>query len=276
VVHLSDEPRTYGWAGLPEEAKRLEAQAAAMNPILERELDILSLSPKMKILDAGCGTGAVTRKIAQIVSPGEVVGFDMDALFLETARKLAEIENINNARFELGNIDDIPYNDGYFDKAYCRLVLMHVNDPVKSVRELARVTRHGGLVAVSDNDDGVIISFPHAPKFQELWSRYGQRAREKGENRYIGRELFSIFSEAGLSSIQVYPFPLYATMENPVLLRGIVSVPMDVIGISKDAMVEEGWFTEADYLEMVDEVESAFSHPGGFVLGMSFFATGVV
>ena len=190
------------------------------------ELEIMGLSQNMKILDAGCGTGAATRKIAQLVSPGEVVGIDIDAPFLETGKMLAEGEGIKNIRFELGNIDDISYEAGFFDKVYCRLVLMHVNNPVKTVRELARVTKKGGLVAVSDNDDGVIISYPHAPKFQALWSKFGQRAREKGENRYIGRELFSIFSQAGLSSIQVYPFPMYATQENPVMLKSLVSVPM--------------------------------------------------
>lgn len=273
---MSDKPRTYGWAELPEEAQRLEAQAKSLEPVTKRELEIMGLGPDMKVLDAGCGTGAVTRKIAQLVTSGEAVGIDMDALFIETAEKLAESGSIKNIRFELGNIDNMSYEDGYFDRVYCRLVLMHVNDPVRTVRELARVTRKGGLIAVSDNDDGVMISYPHVPKFQELWSKFGQRSRERGENRYIGRELFSIFSQAGLSSIQVYPFPMYATNENPVMARSLVSVPMQIIGNSKDVMVEEGWFTDMEYGEMVDEVEKALSHPGAFAMGMSFFATGVV
>ena len=276
MVLLSDEPRTYGWASLPEEAKRLEAQAAALEPIITRELGIMSLTPNMKILDAGCGTGAVTRIFAQNVSLGEAVGIDIDAQFLETAKKLAESENIKNIRFEKGNIDKLSFENDYFDVAYCRLVLMHVHDPVKTVRELARVTKSGGLIAVSDNDDGVVISYPHAPKFQSIWTKFGQRARERGENRYIGRELFSILSQAGLGSIQVYPFPLYATVENPVIARSIVSVPLQIIHNDKDVMVAEGWFSDDDYREMVEEVELAMSHPGGFVLGMTFFATGVV
>jgi ubiquinone/menaquinone biosynthesis C-methylase UbiE len=153
---------------------------------------------------------------------------------------------------------------------------MHVDEPVKTVRQLARVTKKGGIVAISDIDDGVIISYPHAPKFHELWNKFGQMSKEKGMNRYIGRELFSILSQAGLSSIQVYPFPMYATQENPAMLRGLVSVPMQIIATSKDTMVDNGWFTEEEYMEMVDEVEKALSHPGGFALGMSFFATGIV
>jgi len=272
---LSDEPRTYGYAGLPEEVQRLEAQAKSMEAILQRELQIMKLTPDMRMLDAGCGTGAVTRKIAQHISPGEAVGIDIDPLFLENAKTLAMNEGIENIRFEHGNVDSLSYEDGYFDGAYCRLVLMHVNDPVHTVRELARVTKRGGFVAVSDNDDGVVISYPDAPKFQRLWRLYGQRARERGVNRYIGRELYSIFSEAGLKSIQVFPFPLYATQEDPAVVRGLVSIPMQIIALSKDDMVGGGWFTEGEYQEMVEEVEETLSHPGGFAMGMSFFAVGV-
>ena len=195
---MADQPRRYGWAGLPEEVQRLEAQARSMEAVINRELQIMKLEPNQRILDAGCGTGAVTRMIARRVSPGEVVGMDIDLLFLENAKKLAENEGLKNIRFELGNIDDLSYDDEDFHGTYCRLVLMHVNEPVHSVSELARVTKRGGFVAVSDNDDGVIISYPHVPKFQRLWGLYGERAKKRGVNRYIGRELYSILSRADL------------------------------------------------------------------------------
>ena len=273
---MSNKPRKYDWAELPEEAKRLEAQAKSMEPVTLKELEIMNLHQNMKVLDAGCGTGPVTRKIANLIEPGLSVGIDLDPLFIEVAKSLAAKDNIRNIRFELGNIDELVYENSFFDRVYCRLVLMHVNDPVKTVRELARVTEKGGLVSISDNDDGVIMSYPHVPLFHELWDKFGQMSREKGMNRYIGRELFSILSQAGLNSIQIFPFPMYGTQANPAILRALVSVPMQILADSKDDMVENGWFTEAEYGRMVDDVEKALSHPGAFALGMSFFGTGVV
>jgi ubiquinone/menaquinone biosynthesis C-methylase UbiE len=87
VVILPDEPRKYGTS--PEEAQRLEAQAESHESLIKRELDIMGLGPNIRILDAGCGTGEVTRKLVQLVTPGEAVGIDMGALFIETAKKLA-------------------------------------------------------------------------------------------------------------------------------------------------------------------------------------------
>ncbi|NIN63955.1 MAG: methyltransferase domain-containing protein, partial [Anaerolineae bacterium] len=50
----------------------------------------MGLREGMQVLDAGCGTGAVTRMMAKIVAPGEVTGIDIDSLFVSAAKNLAE------------------------------------------------------------------------------------------------------------------------------------------------------------------------------------------
>ncbi|MDH7564093.1 MAG: class I SAM-dependent methyltransferase [Candidatus Bathyarchaeota archaeon] len=136
----------YVHAGKIEEVIRLEAQAKAFGKVIEKEFEILGLKQGMKVLDAGCGTGAVARKMAAKVSPGEVYGIDIDSLFISEAKKLATNEGIKNIVFELGDVDDLKQSDGTFDVSYCRLVLMHVKNPVKTVSELKRVTKKGGLL----------------------------------------------------------------------------------------------------------------------------------
>jgi cyclopropane fatty-acyl-phospholipid synthase-like methyltransferase len=64
---LGGKPREYMYAGRLDEATRLEAQGKVVDQIVERELEILDLKPNMRVIDAGCGTGAVTRKIASKV-----------------------------------------------------------------------------------------------------------------------------------------------------------------------------------------------------------------
>ena len=201
-ISLSDKPREYAYAGKLEEAMRLEAQAKALEKIIEKELDFLSLKPDMKVLDAGCGTGAVTRRMASKVSPEKVVGIDVDPFFIDEAKKSAVREGLKNINFELGNIDNLRFEKGTFDLSYCRLVLMHVNNPVKTISELKRVTKSGGIVGASDVDDGGILWFPQTPKFFELWSKFSHWAKTRGDDRYIGRQLFSIFTNAGLSSVK--------------------------------------------------------------------------
>lgn len=165
---MSDKPRKYSHAGRLEESFRLEAQARAFEKVIGKELEFLDLKPNMKVLDAGCGTGAVTRRMALKLFPEEACGVDLDPLFIDEAKKSASREDIKNIRFELGNIDNLKYENGTFDLSFCRLVLMHVSSPVKTIAELKRVTKKGGIVAASDMDDGAMLIFPQTPKFFDL------------------------------------------------------------------------------------------------------------
>jgi ubiquinone/menaquinone biosynthesis C-methylase UbiE len=266
----------YVHAGKLEEVVRLEAQAKAFGRLLEKEFEIVGLKPGMKVLDAGCGTGAVTRKMAAKVSPGEVYGIDNDSLFISEAKKLAINEGIRNIGFELGDVDDLKHYDGTFDVSYCRLVLMHVKNPVKTVIELKKATKKGGIVAVSDNDDGGMIVYPEMPKVIDMWAKYSRSAKARGEDRYIGRQLFSIFSQAGLGPITIYPFPIHATQQNPETLKMLVSVPVQIAELGKESLMKEGLMTAEYYAEAMKEVQTLLAHPGAFAMGLTFLAVGKV
>ena len=274
--NLSNQPKKYSFGGKPEEVQRLEAQGRAYGRLLDKEMEFLSLKPGMRVLDAGCGTGVVTRRMAIKVSPGEVQGVDMDSLFIEEARKIAAEKGVNNIKFSVGNADDLKFEDDVFDLSYCRLVLMHVKDPVKTVAELKRVTRSGGTVAISDQDDGGILVYPELPKMMYMFSKYGSLAKMRGEDRFIGRKLFSIMERAGLSPITIYPFPIYATQQNPEMLKMLVSVPVQIVESSKDNMINHGLTGAEDYPEAVKEVQEFLNYPGAFVMGITFLAVGKV
>src|SRR5712691_6633882 len=102
-----------------------ERQAKAFPGMLEKQLEILDLRPGMKVLDAGCGSGAVSRRIAPKVSPGEVYGIDIDPFYVDEAARLASSESLRNVRFELGDLNNsLRFEDGTFYLCYARLVLM--------------------------------------------------------------------------------------------------------------------------------------------------------
>ena len=273
---MSSKPKEYVHAGKLEEVARLETQGKALSRILEHEFEILGLRSGMNVLDAGCGTGAVTRKLAVKISPGKAYGVDIDSLFIDEAKKLAANENIHNASFNMGDIDNLRFDDGTFDVSYCRLVLMHVKNPVKTVTELKRVTKSGGIVAVSDSDDGGVIAYPEMPKIMDMYSKYGRWAKMRGENRYIGRQLFEIFSQAGLDPIGIYPLPNHATQQNPEMLKTLVSVPVQIAELGKETLIRQGLLTAEEYAGAMKEVQEFLGHPGAFAMDLCFLAVGHV
>jgi len=105
------------------------------------------------ILDLACGTGAVTREVAQSgVTPGSLTGADMAAGMLEVARKRAADAGIA-ARWVEADALNLPFADGEFDLAYCQQALQFFPDPVTALGELRRVLKAGSGVAFCVSTD---------------------------------------------------------------------------------------------------------------------------
>jgi len=101
---LSERESDYTMKHSEEEVMRLELQAIALSDIIDQEIDALDIKSGMAILDAGCGTGAISRRFAQIVKPAKVTAIDFDPLFLDTARAIAVDEGIENPINLVSNI----------------------------------------------------------------------------------------------------------------------------------------------------------------------------
>ncbi|MCZ7588790.1 MAG: methyltransferase domain-containing protein [Gaiella sp.] len=102
------------------------------------------LSGDERVLDVGCGTGALAYALAPLV--GEVVGVDASEEYLALAREHAP----PGCTFVLGDAAALPFPYGDFDLVGCLRVLHHVRRPELVVAEMARVTRPGGRLLVVD------------------------------------------------------------------------------------------------------------------------------
>lgn len=265
---------THKFSESPGEVSRLEQQAKAMEFILEQELQVLKPISGMRVLDAGCGTGAVTRRLAKAVAPGEASGVDFNPPFLSAAKEFAREKMVANIRFEEASINSLPYPNGMFDMSYCRLVLMHMPDPFKTVSEMKRVTKTGGIVAASDVDDDAAIWYPETPALRSLFTRYAEFSKTRGSDRHIGRKLYEIFSRAGLSPVQIVPFTFTATSESPQVLRAFTGILSGILLQSKNDMIKEGFATERNYDQAMRDRDFLLNHPGSFGMVSTLLAIG--
>ena len=117
--------------------------------VVEELIDDLGLAPGSVAVDVGCGTGALTRRLAHRLGPtGRVVGADINAFLLREASAIARQEGLGDAiSFEVGSAEALPFPDDSFDAALACTVLDEV-DVDRGLAELARVVRPGGRVAV--------------------------------------------------------------------------------------------------------------------------------
>jgi SAM-dependent methyltransferase len=266
----------YQQASKAEQVSFFENNVKAMSEMVERQLEVLDLKPGMKVLDAGTGSGAIARKIALKVSPGTVCGLDVDPFYIEEAARMAAIGGIRNVRFELGDLNGtLKYPDGTFDVCYSRLTMMFVRDPVKTVAELKRVTKIGGVIAVSDNDDGTWLSYPEMPKLWSLWGKYTEWAKAQGEDGRVGRRLFSIFIQSGLSSVRVFGFPMLVNAQSPGL-RVWPLLVRQLIENNSEAMIKAGFMTRGECETGFGEIPEFLTNQGSFAMATMLYAVGSV
>lgn len=158
------------------------------------------LKPHMRILDVGCGPGTITADLARYVPDGRVTGIDAAADVLEQARQATEAKN---ADFTTGDVYALDFPDETFCVAHAHQVLQHLSDPVKALREMRRVTKPGGMVAVRDADYGAMVWFPESGPLDEWQQLYRKVARGNGGEPDAARRLHVWARAAGLTDVTV-------------------------------------------------------------------------
>ena len=159
-----------------------------------------SLRPGLDVLDVGCGPGTITVDLAALVAPGRVVGLDVSSVPLAEARELAERAGLP-VTFEEGDVYALAEPDDSFDVVHAHQVLQHLADPVAALREMARVCRPGGVLAVRDVDYAALALFPPEPGLDRWLDLYYRVARANDGEPDAGRRLLSWALEAGLTDV---------------------------------------------------------------------------
>lgn len=156
------------------------------------------LSPGASLLDVGCGPGTITVEFADRLAPGRVIGLDAAAEVI--ARADSEFQR-DNLAFVTGDAYALPFDDDSFDIAHAHQTLQHVADPVRMLREMRRVVKPGGIVAVRDVDYAATIWFPLLPALTEWLDLYERVHRSNGGEPDAGRRLKAWALEAGFAEV---------------------------------------------------------------------------
>ena len=160
-----------------------------------------SLRPGMSLLDVGCGPGTISIDFADRLAPGEVVGVDSSADVVAQASATATTDGAANVRFAVGDAYALDFADDTFDVVHAHQTLQHVHDPVAVLREMARVTKPGGVVAARDGDYGGMIWFPELPGLTKWMHVYQSVHRSNDSEPDAGRRMRAWATEAGFTDI---------------------------------------------------------------------------
>jgi ubiquinone/menaquinone biosynthesis C-methylase UbiE len=195
------------------EIERLYIQGAAMAPDATTMLDRIGVASGWHCLDFGCGPGGITELMSERVGPaGRVVGLDMNARFLDHARKSAPA----NVEFINGDAYHASLPERGFDLVHMRFVASTAGGPELLIREAMRLTRPGGFVALQDPDMGALNCYPPNPAWEALKTALQGAFTSVGADINLAQRTYALMRRAGLEDVQYRPFIIGVRSNDPM------------------------------------------------------------
>lgn len=208
------------------------------------------LRPGMSVLDVGCGTGAITRGVAERVSPGgrgvargRVVGVDVGTELIEQARQ--QHGDVRGLTFEVGDAYELGW-DAKFDVVTAARVLQWLAHPRAALQAMTKAARSGGHIVVLDYNHEKITWDPEPPAaMQRFYDAFLRWRASAGMDNAIADHLAPWFEEIGLDNVRVTP-------QHESVRRGDASFEQDVriweivAATRGKQMVADGVITEGE------------------------------
>jgi ubiquinone/menaquinone biosynthesis C-methylase UbiE len=155
----------------------------------------------MRILDCGCGPGAITLDLARLVRPGAVSGIDQSDQQFAAARKIAGEEQLA-VDFSAANIYQLDFPDEAFDGVLAHALFEHLREPERAAEEIRRVLKPGGFVGLRSPDWGGFLLQPYPERVAEAIGSYRDMMVQNGGDPYAGRKLPGVLRAAGFSRVR--------------------------------------------------------------------------
>ena len=172
-----------------------------------RTLEGLALRPGEHVLDAGCGTGLLTREIAIAVGPsGCVVGIDNSPDMLDPARK--RCKGLPQVQLKEGTVEALPEKDNSFNAVSCVQVLLYVPEVSRALGELHRVLKRGGRVVILETDwRGVVLNSPDEDLSRRMFAAWNDAV----PSPKLTVQLVPFLRMHGFTAPRVEPIPILNT-----------------------------------------------------------------
>ena len=244
------------------ERKRLALLTKVADPITIRRLNEIKVGPGWRCLDVGAGDGSIAHWLAHRVGPrGRVVATDLNPRFLVD-------HGLPNLEVRRHNILEDDLETAHYDLVHCRVVLMHLPDPIKALRRLVNAVRPGGwlLVEEADGSASIVAADPghtRAAGFDRRSRALWAAMKDTGTmDLDFGRRLPSLFEGLGLRNFGHEGVTLAGRGGDPLARFGQMTYEL-----VRERFVAAGVLTEADF----DELNRAYDDRSFWFVGFTLF-----
>jgi ubiquinone/menaquinone biosynthesis C-methylase UbiE len=155
-------------------------------------------TPNLKALDCGCGPGTISASLASYFPQGHIIATDLSPDVVNQASTHAKNVGITNMSTQVASIFELPFEDNEFDLVHAQQILCHLSEPLPAVKEMLRVCKPGGIVALRECDMRMWCFYPETEGMKELHKAIMKTFEASGGSVDMGPRLVSLALKAGV------------------------------------------------------------------------------
>ncbi|SKB79722.1 Methyltransferase domain-containing protein [Sphingobacterium nematocida] len=208
-----------------------------------------ALRPGLRVLDIGCGTGAITKDIANRVGPtGHVVGIDNTASFVTEGQNLySDIQNLELIHCDVLDFD----SEEKFDLIVSARTFQWISTIGKAVDKIKMLLKPNGQISILDYNHEMIDWTPKIPKsMQNFYNMFLMWRKDAGMNNRIGFDIADILEEHGFDQIEVFNADEHYESSTPSH-KAKIKIWSNVANSKQ--MVDEGYISDENRLEAIED-----------------------
>lgn len=179
------------------EQQRLIEQAGKMADLLATNLE---LHPGERLLEIGCGVGAVLSQIGRTHPDVQLCGIDISPEQIDGARRHLENQGIHDVELVVGDGAALPWPSAHVDRVRMVWVMEHVRDPVAVLEEARRVLKPGGTIHITETDYASLQISPPDPAITAMLNAFIAHFNRHG-NAHAGPTLGPLLEQAGFQQV---------------------------------------------------------------------------
>jgi len=255
--------------GLDQEIRRLNAQVDLFWRSEHAALQRAGLRDGMDVLDCGCGPGRLIELLKTEYPSISVTGLEIDPTLVTAAKEQLTRAGFDDWSVVQASAESPNLAHGSFDFIVMRLVLEHLVDPVLALRELKKLLRPGGRIAVISNDfEFHLRTWPPVPELDDLYDAYIASRRADGGDPCIGRRVPGLLNAAGfqIAGFEVENAHNLLEGDPAFLLAEGAGIPAK--------LVESGFLAEEVFSRLVTSWRAMLEHPDHMMMRPLFIAIG--